>query len=154
MIGTTPVQIVQMIPVGSQIRRFTTHVQQVGVFQMEEKMVCGRKPLVHLHYIPEHTTAPTRVWTFPASSVLLPPFGILLRPIATPTMAVSAALATTAIICPAHRIRVITVQHSTSVSGPMVTLIRQITIAFERMGMGSVVSRNKMRDPRSSRGWL
>ena len=100
-IGITLVLHQPIIPVGPHqkaINLSMTHVRQVGVFQMVEATVYGLRHVVQVQSSTTPTTAPTKAWIFPASSVLPLPSGTLLRVFATPSMAVSTMSAAAAAI--------------------------------------------------------
>lgn len=79
-IGITQVQAVRIIPVGSQRRRYTILVQQVGVFLMVEVKEYGQRRVFQVLLLMK----PTGV--YPSASAVLQPLGTLLRVISTSAM--------------------------------------------------------------------
>ena len=74
--GIIRVLLLPPTPVGSQIRQYMIHVQQVGVFQTVEAPEYGTQQDLRIH----HMTVQTREYHL--VSVLRPLHGILLRVIA------------------------------------------------------------------------
>ena len=161
MTGIILVPHLQITLVGLHQKRLnpsTTHVQPVGVFLMEEAMVSGQRHVVQVQTSTTLTTAPKKAWTSPASSAQHPPSGILLRVVATTTMAVSAVSATSATI----GLLLLTVTFTTPTTCTSTTLAasmrRAATIA--RTAGRSVVSKNQnslisvVRKPKRKQGFL
>ena len=134
-IGITPEILQPTTPVGpphQAISQYTTHVQLVGVFQMVVVMVYGQRP----DFIIPHTIV--QMEGFLSASHLLPQLGILLRVIATTTMAVSAMSVTAATI---GLPLLAATTRSTCTSAAMAASIR-LTSAIARAATQSVVSKN------------
>ena len=94
-IGITPEILQPTTPVGPHqkaVSQYTTHVQQVGVFQMVVVMVYGQRQ----DLVAQHTTV--QIGECLSASHHLPQLGILLRVIAAAAMAVSTVSVTSATI--------------------------------------------------------
>ena len=135
-IGITP-EILQQTTLVGQLQKlrnqFTTHVQPVGVFLTEIEMVYGqRQDLIILH-----TTVQMKEYL--SASHLLQKLGILLRGVATTSMAAWAMSVTAASI----GLPLLTAAaRSTCASATMASSIR-LTTAIARTVNLSVVSKNQ-----------
>ena len=134
-IGITPVHLQPTTPVGpphQAISQYATHVQPVGVFLTEVVMVYGQRQDV----IILHTTV--QIEGCLSASHHLPQLGILLRVIATTSMAVSAMSVSAATI---GLPLLAATSRTTCTSTTMVTSIRR-TASIARTVNLSVVSKN------------
>ena len=134
-IGITPVHLQPTTPVGpphQAISQYTTHVQPVGVFLTEVEMVYGqRRDLMILHPIGQ-------IEGYLSASHHLPQLGILLRVLATTTMAVSAVSVTSATI----GLPLLTATTRTTWASAALATSFRLAASVARMASQSVVSKN------------
>ena len=134
-IGITPEILQQTTPVGpphQAISQYTTHVQPVGVFQMVETMVYGRRR----DLVTEHTIVQMK--GFLSASHHLPQLGILLRVFATAAMAACSMSVTSAAIgLPLLAATTRTAWASTTMAASI-----RLTTTIARTASQSVVSKN------------
>ena len=132
MIGITHRVTTPVGPPHQAISQYTTHVQPVGVFQMVVVMVYGQRQ----DLVPEHTIGQMEGCL--SSSHHLPQLGILLRVVATTTMAVS----TMSVAAAAIGLPLLSATARTSCTSTAMAASIRLTAAVARTASQSVVSKN------------